>query len=103
MVDLEGYYEGPLSTARPDQMKDDDCRNWLSDCQCAVCRSRKKAAGEPLFMSYNNITPVQWDELTPHQYLLCPFEIPAFVFRTRTWGKRAKFFLNSFRLGSYAY
>jgi hypothetical protein len=87
MVDLEGFYAGAGSLQRPDLLDNDDCRKWLSDCQCAVCRTRKKEPSEPLFIDYNAITPIFWDELTPHQYLLCPFDIPAFVFRTRTWEK----------------
>ena len=89
MVDLEDYHGG--STWKPDLIDDNDCRNWVSDCQCFVCKDRRKVAKEGryhLFADYGFITPIQRDELTRHQYLLCPFEIPAFVFRTRNWGKQ---------------
>ncbi|KAJ3576726.1 hypothetical protein NPX13_g3611 [Xylaria arbuscula] len=88
MVDMQSYFlaEG----TRPEQLDTTDSRNWTSDCKCEVCR--KKIENEEnrvemvsLFEDYNKIVPDEDDTLTDHQYLLCDFEIPAFVFKTRTW------------------
>jgi len=92
MVDMEGYFEDPSVVERPLFLDNTDCRNWLSDCRCAVCKARGKEDRDtqPLFDEYNSISPSDYDDLTPHQYLLCPSQIPAFVFRTRTWGETSE-------------
>jgi len=90
MVDLEGFYEQSVYSEKPKLLKSDDCRKWGSDCQCIACRDRRKNVeeGSSFFIRYHDITPLQWEEgLTDHQYLLCPYEIRAFAFRTRSWGK----------------
>ncbi|KAI0190854.1 P-loop containing nucleoside triphosphate hydrolase protein [Astrocystis sublimbata] len=89
MVDMKLYHAN--ITASPLLMDTSDCRKWTSDCTCKVCKSKvannqgcKMVA--PLFDDYNNITiEDEHFTLTPHQYFLCQFEIPAFVFKTRKW------------------
>ncbi|KAI5926623.1 P-loop containing nucleoside triphosphate hydrolase protein [Camillea tinctor] len=86
MADLKSYYtnegSGPRLLGRA------DCRNWTSDCRCAVCK-RKNTGSEKkvvaLYEDYNMIAIETTDTLTRHQYFLCHFEMMAFVFRTRTW------------------
>jgi hypothetical protein len=91
MADLVSYYSND-EKAMPSLMATSDCRDWSSDCTCSVCKQRKTDAPKKLkslFEDYNIITLTHTKALTPHQYLLCPIEMPAFVFRTRTWGKKA--------------
>lgn len=88
MSDLESFYK-ENSGFIPAVMDTDDLRNWTTDCVCTVCKKRKVGSGEAVtsrFDDYNGI-PLDCGELTAHQYLLCPFEIKAFVFATRTWRK----------------
>ncbi len=70
-----------------EHMNISDCRRWISDCACAVCRENKSASKNisSIFEDYNFIT-LQRKELTKYHYLLCPKEMPVFVFKTRTWG-----------------
>ncbi|KAI0514731.1 P-loop containing nucleoside triphosphate hydrolase protein [Xylaria bambusicola] len=89
MVDIESFYED-TKESEPSLMNVDDCRNWMSDCKCRVCREKLKNADDyikvvPLFEDYNYITIQTIDTLTTHQYFLCTSEMPAFVFKTRTW------------------
>ena len=85
MVDMESY-DGP----RPMLMVNSDCRTFISDCSCHICHGRRANGNRKLvalFEDYNGLSPEEWDELKDHQYLLCPVEIAAFVFKTREWGK----------------
>lgn len=69
----------------------EDLRGWQSDCSCTVCQQRKTRSDKPivsLFENYQWFSPSEIETLTDHQYMLCPLEIPAFVFRTRVWGRR---------------
>ena len=89
MTDLTGYYTEE-TIDQPYLMTEPDGRNWTSDCSCSHCKDSKNGNEkkvEAMFEQYNNITLEHWDELTFHQYLLCPVEIKAFVFATRKWGK----------------
>ncbi|KAI0551808.1 P-loop containing nucleoside triphosphate hydrolase protein [Xylaria curta] len=88
MLDMKSYYAHTGRTMR--LMNTDDCRNWTSDCKCEVCKRRMTNEKDSskmvsLFEDYNGITIETWNTLTPHQYFLCYFEMPAFVFKTRTW------------------
>ncbi|KAF9891838.1 hypothetical protein FE257_003323 [Aspergillus nanangensis] len=96
MADLVSYYTHTLSP-KPILMDISDCRNWSSDCECSICKGKRAGQQRNLesrFEDYNLLTLESNDkdlkleadcELTPHQYLLCPAEIPAYVFKTRTW------------------
>ncbi|KAI0432789.1 P-loop containing nucleoside triphosphate hydrolase protein [Xylaria sp. FL1042] len=89
MVDIKSYYTSTGSEARL-LMDTTDCRNWTSDCKCDVCKSRiinEKDSSKivSLFEDYNYIAIETTDTLTPHEYFLCSYEMPAFVFKTRTW------------------
>jgi hypothetical protein len=90
MADVESFYaENP--TRKPELLPDtSDCRNWISDCTCPFCKEKKIAKTKRVassFEDYNTVS-LEWSEsLSTHQYLLCPNDIRAFVFRTRTWGE----------------
>ncbi|KAI3321961.1 P-loop containing nucleoside triphosphate hydrolase protein [Xylariaceae sp. AK1471] len=90
MADIEAFYAG--GGLKPTLMDSKDCRHWIPDCNCRVCRI-KGTKGQPektivsLFEDYNDITMELVDELTPHQYFMCSFETRAFVFKTRMWEK----------------
>lgn len=88
-VDLVSYYT-ENRREKPTLLTESDCRVWTTDCPCSVC-SRLKSTSETVvegtFERYNYITLETCDNLTLHQYLICPTRIPVFVFRTRTWGK----------------
>ncbi|KAI1750558.1 P-loop containing nucleoside triphosphate hydrolase protein [Xylaria castorea] len=90
MADMKSYYAH--TSTKLNLMDTSDCRNWISDCKCEVCKSKmtnKKDSSKivSLFEDYNYIAIESTTTLTPHQYFLCHFEMPAFVFKTRTWGK----------------
>lgn len=89
MTDMKSYYE--FTNRALNLMEQEDCRNWTSDCKCQVCRNKAAEEKESnkmpsLFADYNYIALESTSTLTPHQYFLCHFEMPAFVFKTRTWG-----------------
>jgi hypothetical protein len=89
MVDSNKYYT-EFPSDKPILMDVSDCRKWISDCTCTVCKEHKGREAKKLqspFESYNHITLERWHDLKLHQYLLCPKDIRAFVFRTRNWGK----------------
>ncbi|KAI1276257.1 P-loop containing nucleoside triphosphate hydrolase protein [Xylaria sp. FL0933] len=88
MVDIKWCYANS-SNVIP-LMNTADCRNWTSDCKCDACKTRIEDEKDnskivSLFEDYNFIAPETKDTLTPHQYFLCSYEMPAFVFKTRTW------------------
>ncbi|KAI1144885.1 P-loop containing nucleoside triphosphate hydrolase protein [Nemania diffusa] len=88
MTDMKSYYE--FTNRALNLMEQEDCRNWTSDCKCQVCRNKAAEEKESnkmpsLFADYNYIALESTSTLTPHQYFLCHFEMPAFVFKTRTW------------------
>ncbi|KAI1502348.1 P-loop containing nucleoside triphosphate hydrolase protein [Biscogniauxia marginata] len=85
MADLKSYYAS--DGIKPTLLETTDCRNWTSDCKCAVCKNKgtDKSNMVSLFEDYNYIAIETEDTLTQHQYFLCHFEMRAFVFRTRTW------------------
>ena len=98
MVDMQSYLEDPNHIC-PNLMDTADCRNWTSDCKCKVCRKRVEDEKDGvemffLFEDYNHLAPESTYELTTHQYFLCNFEMPAFVFKTRTWGELRPAFLS---------
>ncbi|KAI1362157.1 P-loop containing nucleoside triphosphate hydrolase protein [Xylaria arbuscula] len=88
MVDMQSYFLA--GGTGPKLLDTTDSRNWMSDCKCEVCKKKieneeNRVGMVSLFEDYNNIVPDEDNTLTDHQYLLCDFEIPAFVFKTRTW------------------
>jgi hypothetical protein len=105
MVDLNSFYsEMERKNARgryaslsapsvprqaPELMDKSDQREFISDCLCRTCKNGKsvKANKTPPFEYYDKITRTSFQNLTDHQYLLCPKQIYVFVFQTRTWGK----------------
>lgn len=89
MTDMQQYY-ADNHTSKPQFTDVSDLRRWTTDCTCAVCKVRSVdlvAAARSNFEDYQTATRVDNPELTDHKYLLCPFEIPAFVFKTRSWGE----------------
>ena len=96
MVDLKSYYDditktGDKSLHKPSkELGDTDLRSWTSDCDCAICITENEVLKTDSKFSadqYNNITTIDFEELSNHHYFLCPKEIHAFVFKTRSWGK----------------
>jgi len=106
MVDLNSFYSemerkntkeryASLSTTRlsrqaPKLMDKSDQREFISDCLCRTCKNGKsvKANKTAPFEHYDLNTRHTHQNLTDHQYLLCPKQIYVFVFKTRTWGKQ---------------
>jgi hypothetical protein len=106
MVDLKSFYSEtrrkiskettsalrsrPLQNQIPSLMDKSDHRDFVSDCPCHICSKNKKEKVQKtaIFDRYDNITPKTDPTLTNHQYFLCSKQIHAFVFKTRTWGKR---------------
>lgn len=90
MTDMQQYYKAGTAP-KPDFLDNSDIRRWRKDCTYAACKRRtmnlQEARTEFMFEGYYHITHIIAPELGTHQYLLCPFEIPAFVFKTRSWGK----------------
>ena len=106
MVDLNSFYSemerknakektrnASLGTSLPKQtprlMDRSDQREFISDCLCRTCKNGKsvKANKTAPFEYYDMNTRTISQNLTDHQYLLCPKQIYVFVFKTRTWGK----------------
>lgn len=85
MIDMESSH---LGTKR--HMLNTDFRNFISDCVCRVCRERRGTGDKKvlaLFEDYCDMSPTERNQLSNHQYFLCPYQIPAFIFKTREWGK----------------
>ncbi|KAL4894971.1 hypothetical protein BDV59DRAFT_174221 [Aspergillus ambiguus] len=85
--DIASFY-AQFPDSKPRLMDSSDDRKWSTDCECSVCKQRaqetqRKVKGR--FEDYNDIALQSTKTLTPHGYLLCPTEIPAYVFKTRTW------------------
>lgn len=118
MADIVAYYAGVgntrhttnesrgfgaphFGTSIPVLMGSEDLNEWNSDCTCATCRTEKGVQPEPdvgNWRRYNYITKLTHSKLTKHQYLLCPDMVPAFVFKTRSWGESMSR-LRGFRAG----
>jgi hypothetical protein len=106
MVDLDSFYSetmrkmakevgGSLSRSHlenqiPNLMDKSDHRDFVSDCPCHICskNDNEKVQKTAIFDRYDKITRKFQPTLTNHQYFLCAKQIHAFVFKTRTWGKR---------------
>lgn len=90
MTDMQQYHSEPQSS-RPVFLDNSDLRSWTTDCTCVVCKQRSinlDTEAESMFENFNGLTtPVNDPQLSDHEYLLCPFEMPAFVFKTRKWGE----------------
>lgn len=85
---MDSYYlEHPGE--RPKLMDDTDCRASVSDCLCEVCwEQQQQRVKNPKgkFGDYNTIEPSRQEELgTKHKYVLLPWQMPAYVFKTRSW------------------
>jgi hypothetical protein len=89
MTDMQQYYAADFPS-KPLFLDGSDLRRWATDCICAVCKQRSinlETGARSVFEDYTLITRIGSPELSEHEYLLCPFEVPAFVFKTRTWGE----------------
>lgn len=92
MADLKKYF-----TLYPNDIPDIDSaldsRIWTTDCVCPVCLERRRDSNNEIaapFSRYDTTTLEDRDELTPHEYFLCPVEMPVFFFKTRSWGEPAR-------------
>ncbi|KAG8157941.1 hypothetical protein KVR01_012213 [Diaporthe batatas] len=96
MTDARQYYAENLDSTRS-QLEGSDLRRWTNDCVCSVCKQRSiklETGTQTMFENYSKITRLRWSQLSDHQYLLCPSEVPAFVFKSRSWDI---FHVNNFR------
>lgn len=92
MTDMDNYYL-EHEDKKPILMDKEDCRIYISDCHCPVCKVQRsgssmdnKAKGK--FDEYNQMEPKKRDSYgTTHKFALLPFQIQAFVFKTRAWGE----------------
>ncbi|TLS28202.1 hypothetical protein PpBr36_00036 [Pyricularia pennisetigena] len=117
MTDIEAYIE-TQSPNLPEPLSD-DLREWVTDCRCPACKSGKSLNSTDLIgledldrLDLSNKLPTgdHEEETTADliAYVLLPEEIPAYVFRTRTWGflralefYRGILFLTTNRVGSF--
>lgn len=93
MVDTESAYKDEYD--RPGFLEADNERFvGFNDCFCPVCiKSQDRNSDIPAkFADYDDIWPLLREKLTNHQYFLCTREVPAFVFRVRSW-RRYKFLI----------
>lgn len=89
MTDMQQFYN-EKRFLKPKFRDTSDIRRWITDCTCTVCKQRSvnlETETESIFGDYTILTPKDNPNLSDHEYLLCPFEISAFVFKTRSWGK----------------
>jgi hypothetical protein len=98
MVDMKKYYsdidskkENPSKPTIPALRSE---KTWVTDCTCVVCRKRKEdvSRSKPtlqLFADFYRLFP-EHAKLEPHKLFLLPHKLWAFVFKTRTWGKKQK-------------
>ncbi|KAK6859647.1 P-loop containing nucleoside triphosphate hydrolase protein [Apiospora arundinis] len=73
-----------------DFMSSDDLDQKGWRCECSVCHSTQtdgNGNAQSPFACYDKIASQHWEEgnMTAHHYILCPFEVIVFVFKTRTW------------------
>lgn len=93
MIDTDGFFQ-QANFARPSLMDmKSDSRNWVSDCTCSVCKTRREAGNDNSASAFEDYTIYPKNageldrELPDEMYLLLPGVVQAYVFRTRTWGK----------------
>lgn len=98
MLDTEFYFEDYGRVLDHDELYYFDLTVSSSDCSCTVCKQKQTRSGHAttaLFEAYRTLDPRKQATLSDHQYMLMPIEVPAFVFKTRVWGKipffKAKF------------
>lgn len=74
-------------------LNDEDLRSWITDCECARCKATKyEKSHESEWAVFKNIevdggTDLFAEETLKLIFLILPNRIPAYVFRTRTWGE----------------
>ncbi|KAL1847379.1 hypothetical protein Daus18300_013964 [Diaporthe australafricana] len=86
MTDMKAYYTQHFQR-KPDFLEASDFRRRSSDCHCSACK-RGTMTPRPTrndWSSFYTTTVEEEPELFDYDFLLFPSEIPAFVFRTRTW------------------
>lgn len=95
MTDVkQSYTDSPYR--KPDFMDRMDLSAWTSDCTCPACKQGKGTTRRTRddWSTFEMMS--DQSKLGPAEYLLCPSEIPAFVFRTRAWGESTDpYLLNS--------
>ncbi|OIW32701.1 P-loop containing nucleoside triphosphate hydrolase protein [Coniochaeta ligniaria NRRL 30616] len=88
MTDMMSYYELPQKK-QPMYMNTDDLRDFISDCRCQGCeifdKRYPKAKKTSKFQDYTWNNRSARPILDDNKYLLCPYQLPVFVFGTRTW------------------
>lgn len=92
MTDVKQYYS-EWTRRKPEFMDRSDLGVWTSDCTCSACKQGRGTIARPS-NGWSTFTKLSdKSELDPADYLLCPSEIPAFVFRSRHWGESSDFSL----------
>lgn len=98
MLDTELYFEDYAQALELEDLHFADHKVSSSECSCTVCKQKQTRSGHAtaaLFEAYRSLDPKKQAILSDHQYMLMPIEVPAFVFKTRVWGKipffKAKF------------
>ncbi|VUC25648.1 unnamed protein product [Clonostachys rosea] len=87
VTDLKSFYEN-LSRRLPRFLDDSDIRVQSSACRCLVCQRRKiqgEVAMSQKFIEYCGVIGPGSGRMRDRDFFLCPFSIPAFVLKTRTW------------------
>lgn len=95
MTDVKQFYtDSPHRNLK--FMDRTDLGVWTSDCTCHACKQGKGTTRRTRDDWSTFILMSTQSELDPADYLLCPGEIQAFVFRTRAWGESTDSFLLNF-------
>ena len=91
MVDIQVYYAERDPANRPLLGDTYDTPAYgVSECLCHVCLKSKQRGVRPKssrYSSYDDLYPEKTKSLTDHQYFLCPPSVPAYIFKSRAWGK----------------
>lgn len=92
MVDPQMYY-ADYQGDKPSLMGEHDLRNWTSDCACSVCKAdNNNRANDMVNIKFGGYSAIGLDyPIKPHQFLLFPHSVKAFVFATRSWGRSTIF------------
>ncbi|KAF3801312.1 hypothetical protein GCG54_00005468 [Colletotrichum gloeosporioides] len=87
MVDMKTYHQIRPDRV-PEEMSEDDIRDWASGCSCVVCHYRQRDESlpktkQPEFLDYGGAPQsTGWRD---KEIMLLPSKVASYVFRTRTW------------------
>lgn len=98
MTDVKQFYTDWINF-KPKFIDRMDLGVWTSDCTCSACKQGKGTTRRTRDDWSTFELMSDQSKLDPADYLLCPREIPAFVFRTRAWGESTDSYLLSSSCG----